>query len=557
MVPFALAGVVWSFATPLFTGPDEVSQARRAAAVVRGELTGRHDRVGPPVLLTVEVPPLYGTPAEENWLCHLGPLVPGAPQEPMALPSPPCPDLHAGLDDAATDLGEPGESGAGEGPDQDALVDVETVQYRGQPFFYALVGLPTLVDDGIAGAYGMRVAGALLTAALLASAAATAASAHRRALAGLGLLACVTPGVVYLGGTTNPSAVEIAAALSAWAAVAMLATTRPDQVHEPLTGRLVRRLGTALVVLALCRGLGPAFAVAVVALGASAAGRRGLGALEVRRDVRWWGAALVAAIATSGTWLAHIGAQHPLPERPGSGFTRALGWLPWYLRQSVGVFGTNDSAVSPFATVVWCAVAMGVFAAGLALLLRGRGSGSGAGGGAVAADGADPGVGVRRAVVAVLALVGGLAMNVTAEGLSLPPIGFFWQGRYALPLALGGIILATTSRPSSRHHAHPPPHPDPLPSDEARSNDRFPTSGSPADGRRPPGVAWAVGAVGAVVLVAVHGHALWTVTDHLSVDDGARSVALGAYVVALGALARVAIGPLRHREPRPGRQVGS
>lgn len=479
------AGLVWALATPLFTGPDEVSQARRAAAVARGRLTGRQERPDPALLLTVEVPGLYGRPAEDQWLCHLGPLVDGAPQEPMALPSPPCPDLGAA--DPST-------------------VAAETVQYRGQPFFYALVGGPTLVDRGVVGAYAMRMVGVLLTAVLVASAAVTLASARRPTLAGLGLVGCLTPSVLYLSASTNPSAVEIAAALSAWAAVAVLAGTTDDGPVE--VAPLIRRLGAALVVLTACRGLGPAFAAAVVVAGAAAAGPARSWSLLHRPDLRRWALAVVAATAASGAWLVHIARSYPLAERPGSGWAQAAGWLPWYLHQSVGVFGTNDSAVGPVATVVWCAVVLAVVTVGGVALLRDRRPAHGA--------------------LAAATLAGGLALNVTAEGLSLPPIGFFWQGRYALPLLLGGVVLATTSAPGG-----PPPAPDP----EVRSGHRS----------RP--VAWVrlVPAAGGALLVAVHGHGFRVVTHHHVSPTGATGwLTLGVYIAAMAALT-VALG----RHPRP------
>jgi hypothetical protein len=494
----AAAGLVWAVATPLFTGPDEVSQARRAAAVARGQLTGRQERPDPALLLTVDVPGLYGRPAEDQWLCHLGPLVDGAPQEAMALPSPPCPDLGA----------------AGPAP-----VAAETVQYRGQPFFYALVGAPTLVDQGLAGAYAMRAVGVLVTAALVASAAVTLAGTRRPELAGLGLLGCLTPGVLYLSGSTNPSAVEIAAALSAWAAVGVLAGTdlsRPSRTTGaagatggpgPASGpvdvdRLVRRLGTALVVLTLCRGLGPAFAAAVVLVGGLAAGAARSRALLGRSDLRWWAGAVAGATAASAAWLAHIGRTFPLPDRPGSGWADAFGWLPWYLRQSVGVFGTNDSAVSPAATVLWCLVVLGVTAVGAAAHLRARRP--------------------RTAALAVTTLAGGLALNVTAEGFSLPPIGFFWQGRYALPLLVGGVVLAAVSSPDA--------------------------AVSPQQGSAPWRMARGPWVPAAAVLITVHAQGFTVVARHHGSPAGA---AAWVWVVAYTALITALAVTLGRRPPPP------
>ena len=58
-------------------------------------------------------------------------------------------------------------------------VEVGTVQYRGQPFFYAVAGLPTLVDTGRTGAYLMRLGGLLPAArSSQVSAGEPAASSH-------------------------------------------------------------------------------------------------------------------------------------------------------------------------------------------------------------------------------------------------------------------------------------------------------------------------------------------------------------------------------------------
>ena len=505
---FTAVALVWAVGTPLFTGPDEVSQARRAAAVVRGQLTGDQERPGPALLLSVDVPPLYGDPAEQQWLCHLGPLVPGTPQTPMLLPEPPCPDL-----DEVAVL----SSSAGSPVD---TVRVETVQYRGQPFFYAVAGLPTLISEGLAGAYGMRLAAAVLSALLFASAAMSAASALRPRLGALGLAVCFTPGVAYLAGSTNPSAVEIAASLSAWAAMAMLASSPMEATDDVDTGRLVRRLGTALVVLALCRGLGPAFVVAVVAVGFLAAGPRRWRELGGRRDVRLWSTAVSAAIGVSGLWLAYIGQAFALPERPGSGAADALGWLGWYVRQSVGVFGSNDSAVDVWAVVLWGAVTVSVMLAGLVDLARAGRSGSSL------ARALSPGPG-RAAVLALAVFVAGLALNVTAEGLSLPPIGFFWQGRYALPLLFGGILLATV-----RHRGLAP---------RESSGDSV---GAPAT---------VVSAAAFAALVGVHAHGFVIVAQH---HGSPRGLALAASAaVYLAALAGIGLGlGLGAADPHPGDQ---
>lgn len=409
-----VAAVAWILATPLMTGPDEVAQARRAAAVARGQIQGERIGTGPPLVLEVSVPELYGEPGDQQWRCFLGPLVPGTPQEPMTLAPADCPELPRG----------------------DTLVEVPTVQYRGQPFFYALSGLPTLVSTGPAGAYGMRLVGALVASALVASTAVTVRRAPWPPLAGLALLGALTPAVVYLAASTNPSAVEITAALCAWAAGTALATSAASDDR-----RLIARFGASLTVLVLTRGLSPVFAGVIGGTCFFLAGWPRVRFLLARRDVRIWGAVLAFAAALSVGWLAQLGRTHPLPDRPGSGWTTALGYLPWYLRQAVGVFGTNDSALTPTVTALWVAAWIVIVAAALWALIR-RDSRR-----------------ARRPVLVTLGcIVGGLAMQVSAEGLSLPPIGFFWQGRYALPLLFGALIVASVSGPPqptgpTRHRA--------------------------------------------------------------------------------------------------------
>lgn len=390
---WSLVGLAWALATPPVTGPDEVEQARRAAAVVRGELIGARQPGVPPLVVDVRVPDTYGEASVDHWRCFLGPLVDGSPQRAMPLPPSTCPAISTSRE----------------------LVTVQTVQYRGQPFFYAWVGMGTWAP-GVTGMYLMRLLSIVAVAALLASAVRSLRESGRDRLGHLALAVTVTPMVLYLAASTNPSGLETAAAIAAW--VSGLALADPAR---PVGRRLLARFGVALVVLALARGLGPLFAACVLAGVAVVAGRRRCVELGRRREVWAWGGVLAVAVALSGAWLAHLQANYTLPERPGTGWATALGYLPWYLRQAIGVFGTNDSALHPLAAGAWVAVAVAVIGAGLARAAT------------------------RARVVGGLALVAGLAIQVTAEGLSVPPIGFFWQGRYALPLLVGAVLVAACS----------------------------------------------------------------------------------------------------------------
>ena len=198
------------------------------------------------------------------------------------------------------------------------------------------------------------------------------------------------------------------------------------QADSQPSGREVARFGVSMVVLVLARGLGPLFAVGILAVLALLGGKTKVFALVRRRDLRAWAAGGAAALLIAGWWLWFVQQTYAPPERPGSGVATAIGYLPFYIRQSIGVFGQNDSAIPPLAAWVWVAALLGVFAVGLW-----RSS-------------------AKTIVISLATLVAGLALSVTAEGLSLPPIGFFWQGRYALPVLLGAFLLATCTNPVDR-----------------------------------------------------------------------------------------------------------
>jgi len=386
-----LMGVTWALSTPLMTGPDEASHALRAAAVARGQLVGG---AGRPVqgfkniLVPVDVPGAYAS-AGAVGACFMGTPRTGSLRFQVPGARPPCPPFR--------------------GPDHE--VSVLTQEYRGQPSYYAAVGAVTLVFSGATGAYAMRLVSALLSAALLASALVSARRLPRPTLAGIGVLAAATPVVFYFSGSVNTSSLEIAAAIGLWAAG--LLVVRGSGL---LAGRDIARAGLAFVVLALTRGLGPAFAVSIAAALGVLAGRKRLQRLVRRRDVRIWVAAAIASLVASAAWLLSIQSAYPLSDRP-SGLAHALGLQPFFLEQTVGVFGPNDTVLPAGLDLVWAAAVVLLL---VALVGYGR-----------------P---VERGVVATV-LVGALVLQVSAEGLSIPPIGYAWQGRYTMPLLVGVPVL--------------------------------------------------------------------------------------------------------------------
>lgn len=398
MVIFALlaaVGAAWALATPLMTGADESDHAIRAAAVARGQVVGgeTHDLLGSAnVFIEVEVPEAYGQ-ARGVSNCFIDFYPDDNP-------------VDQSFGQAETKCLSTMEDGGS------ARVRTTTLQYRGQPTYYAVVGLPTLVWPDATGVAAMRIVSGGLTAALLAAALVAARSLPHAPLLPVAVLAGATPVCLWLGGQVNSGGFEIAAALWLWTSA--LVATRA----RTITRAMIAQVGVAFVLLTLCRGLSPVFGIVVLVVVALTSDRRRLRTLTHRDDVRRWALAGGLATLTSAAWLAFIQLRYPLDDRPGTGVVSALGSWDWYLRQAVGVFGVNDIILPLPGLVAWGAVVAVIVGAGLQV-----------------------GSAAERVVVPVLALAA-FALNITADGMSLPPIGYYWQGRYVLPLLVGVAVLA-------------------------------------------------------------------------------------------------------------------
>ena len=381
--------VAGALVAPLMSGHDEGSHAIRGAAVVRGQLFGDPaPEAFPPepnVFIHVDVPEAYALATPAGCFNKRRDLTPEC-----------APELEGGR------TTEP----------------VLTYQFRSQPAYY-LVALPTLVDPAAGGMYATRLVSGLVCAALLTSALSSARTARRipehaawsSRWAVIGVAVAVTPEVLYLSSSMNSNAVEVTAAVAAWSGLAAMAA------QDPRSGRLVTRTGLAVVVLVGTRGLSPAFAALTVAAVAVTAGWSRARAWAARRDVRLWGIAAGVTAVASLLYIEWVRRQLPI-EREGQGLAAAVDLLPWYLRQAVGIFGSNDILLPDAVYAVWGAAVVGLLVTAIVV-------------------GRD-----RAAAVVAGVAVAGVALQVGAEGFSLPPIGFFWQGRYALPVLVGAPILA-------------------------------------------------------------------------------------------------------------------
>jgi len=145
----------------------------------------------------------------------------------------------------------------------------------------------------------MRFSAAFLSAALLASAFESARRARNK-LPVLAVMTAVTPLVLYLVSSVNPSGFEISAGIGLWTSgAAMIATPSP---------RIVWRAAVAASLLALSRHLGPLWVVLIVALLALYAGRTNLRMLARRSSIRWAALAVSLSVLVQAAWVLSTGA---------------------------------------------------------------------------------------------------------------------------------------------------------------------------------------------------------------------------------------------------------
>jgi predicted membrane protein DUF2142 len=409
-VMFALLaslGALWALATPLFASADEPSHAVRAWSLVHGDILG--DTFG-----SADRPPN-----------PFASFVPNLPDYGLSVTSPTAYRNYGNVSCVAFSPNKPADCvalGRGDGT-------ARTLTYTGRyfPAYYVVVGAPTLVTPpGAFQIYLMRVAGVLLCAALLASA--VTAAHERGGLAAAGVVVAITPMALFFAASINPSGLEVAAGIAVWASGALLvANAREGRVE----GRAIDRFGIAAIALATTRPLSPVWLAVAVAVLALVAGRAGLRALWQSARCRTWGAIVIGATAIHLAWNVYAEAYdsrhyvgHPV-ELPGAAILRtSFGKSDELLRQMVGVFGWLDTPAPNATFLIWL-LAVGALV-GLAVVFASR-----------------------RWLVAMLAAFAATAvLPPLLEASQARDVGFQWQGRYTLPLAVGIPVLAAFSVPA-------------------------------------------------------------------------------------------------------------
>ncbi|HKA93440.1 MAG TPA: DUF2142 domain-containing protein [Acidimicrobiia bacterium] len=394
----ALLSGLWGIANPPFAAPDEPAHVFRAYSLAHGELTGKTpsarelralDLTDRKDYLIVRVPAVFSNASKTT--CFAG----------YPTFSAKCLEFK--------------------GPDR--TVEDGTYVGRHPPGYYALVGAVTwFVPDGSLTVHLMRLIGALITGALLA----TAITALRRAAApgvvAVGLAIAITPMVLFVSSAVNPSAPEIAASITVWVCGFLLVRSAAERVDR----RLVTAIGIAGCVLALSRQLGPFWLALIAVTLFCVSNRAGLRNVARSNWARLWAGLIVVAslvqvgwdvvvkpldVTRSGNEPATVGTTEILRTTVGRTFPR--------YREMIGWFGWLDTPAPALSWVPWTVVlGLLVFAA---LLWS-----------------------TRRQVAVLLGLVAAVVVvPVAIEAPTYADAGTLtWQGRYTLPLALGVPILA-------------------------------------------------------------------------------------------------------------------
>lgn len=386
-----LLSALWSVATPISAAPDEPAHLIKAAAVAHGELLGEPGEHGHQVLVP-----------EAIAFSHA--------QTCFAFNT----QVHAGCAPAS--------------PTGTVLVESGTTAGLYNPLYYALVGWPSLVLEGPAAIYAMRIASALLTSALLALGVMLIAGWRHRALPALGMLAATTPLAVFIGGVVNPSGPEIAGTLTAAIAAFSLAR-RPDEAR---TRERVIVLAIAASVAMNMRGISPLWVALAVLLPLALARRTELLELFRSRTVVTAAAFTAAAGALALIWTAltnSLGAAIEGGEietdYPGVGtpapvaFFTVIGRTVGYGRGAAAEFGWADT-VGSATTLFALATLIGSLLLAGCVLLR------------------------RRELAVFLAAVGALILlPALIQASYVTQGGYIWQGRYAAPML--AVVLFLTA----------------------------------------------------------------------------------------------------------------
>ncbi len=393
IVLFAVPGIAWALASPLFSVPDEPSHAVKAVATWSGQASGDDATSADGHLTTTfQLPAVWAQATIVRECFAFSPDVTADCSPPFAGPN--------------------------------TVTGVESTAGHYPPLFYALVGWGGRLSSGPTGLYLMRIASAVVCAALLATAVRSLATVIDPRLAVAGTLVAATPMVLFLAGSVNPNGLEVCSAIAVWSALLAIAH-HDDHGRTPRPRSLIVTMVVAGVALALTRTLSPAFLAAIAVLVAVSVPAESVRRVLRDRSFVIGGVALAAVGALATASIVLSGALASTPGRIGvdgkNPVVVILGETSGYLAEMIGVFGWLDTSAPAFTSFAWLAAVFGLLAVGCV-------------------------IGTRRDALGILLTLGAtIALPVIIQYPSAAAQGLPWQGRYALPIAVGIPLLSVVA----------------------------------------------------------------------------------------------------------------
>jgi hypothetical protein len=377
---FWLLHASWAFAAPYNGPPDEMQHVIRAVGVVHGELVAEKD-------------PL------RDWQQSV----------PRSLIRGWC--FPTKVEQAADCDVEPGG-------DQ-TTQRYQTTAGRYNPVYHLVTAWPLAIWPSWSGIIMTRLLTGAAMAALLACAVVAAVrwTRHRALLAGL--VVAVTPMTAHLGGSVNPNGIEIAAGVALFAALIAVVHEQKERVNRAA----VALAGISASVLVTPRFTGILWLAVILGAVLIPSSRLRLKELIRDRSVRIWSAVVVAASVAAVGWTFLVGTTETVGwDRHMSRMeilkTEVFDIWPKLGSQMIFAGGWAELFAPGLIYVAWL-MALGLLLAGAVIF--GRRS--------------------DRWRLAAL-FVASFAPLILLEISSVNQIGWFNQGRYFLPGAVGLPLFA-------------------------------------------------------------------------------------------------------------------
>lgn len=282
--------LLWAYADPLFSRPDEIPDVYRAESIVRGQLLGppspKASLYNSEVIVRVPATLKSINPAVDYY-CYYNPDNRGPYKCPLKFSN------------------------------ASGYINVVTNEGRYSPTYFFLAGLPTLISPSSGGIIATRVISAFIDCFYLALAL-TLVSYRKNPVIMAGLMAAITPSVMFYDGSLNPNGFENAAFISAWTAVAALTTINmQDPAFDKELSFAVFVLGFSLTTGVTARASSPAWAGFVIVIWVLIARRKILMLYAKTKAIKFWTIAFAISAITSINYI--YWAQAYIIMRPAFG----------------------------------------------------------------------------------------------------------------------------------------------------------------------------------------------------------------------------------------------